>query len=80
MTAPSFKVPCAPSFEVPGDKIQKPNFHVYRLQPLNQAVPPLPPREMGHPLPGGGRHPQQEAGDLQQLPGQAHPQPQGREG
>ena len=56
--------------------------HRQRLQPLKQAVPPLPPGEMVHPVPGGGRHPQQEAGGLQQLPaqGQAHPQPQGHQG
>ena len=41
--------------------------HGQWLQPLEQAVPPVPAGEMVHLLPGGGRHPQQEAGDLQQL-------------
>ena len=56
--------------------------HGQWLQPLQQAVPPLPAREMVHPVPGGERHPQQEAGDLQQLQaqGQADAQPKGSQG
>ena len=36
-SAPSFEVPCLPSFEVPGDKLQDQNFQVFRfIDPSDQ--------------------------------------------